>query len=203
MKTYGSKAAQIGKENLPDVKCAYCHTNGTVDMFFFYRYYHFFGIPLLPHRRGGAIMCSNCKHVTNAKLFPIDLKEHFMEEKKKYKPPYWQYLGSVTITLLVVSFLTVKFFMYGTVSQKSFLAGIKPNNIYKYSLSRSRYTFWKITRVNNDSIYYLPSNYEFSGTPPKAIDFSKEDFFDTASERIYLRSEFKRDFEGKKIRKYK
>lgn len=202
MKTYGSKAAQVGKENLPDVTCAYCHKKGTVDLFIFYRYYHFFGLPMFPHRRGGAVMCSNCKHVTNAKLFPIDLKEIYMQEKKKYKAPWWHYIGSVSLTILVVSFLAVKIFTYGTISLNKFLGGIKPDNIYKYSVTNKSYTFWKISRVNNDSVYYFPSNYQFSGTPPKEIDFSGSDFFDS-TERLYLKSEFKTDFEAKKIKKYK
>lgn len=202
MKTYGSKAQQVGKDNLPDVTCAYCHSKGTVDMFIFYRYYHFFGIPFFPHRRGGAIMCSNCKHITNAKLFPMDLKEVYYQEKKKYKAPLWQYFGSVSLTLLIFAFIGIQSYRYRKITLSNFLGGIKTDRIYKYSITRNRYTFWKIARVKNDSVYYLPSNYEFSGTPPREIDFSKEDFFDT-TERLYLKSEIKADFEGKKIKRYK
>lgn len=171
-------------------------------MHIFYRYYHLFGIPMFPHRRGGAIMCHNCKHVTNAKLFPIDLKERYLEIKSKYKAPWWHYFGSVSITILVVSFLSIRIFAYGTITLNKFLSSIKPNVIYKYSLSKKKYTFWKIARVNKDSVYYFPSNYQFSGTPPKEIDFSAEDFFDS-TERLYLKSEFKTDFEASKIKKYK
>lgn len=202
MKTFGSKPHQVGKENLTDVVCSFCGQKGTVDLYIFYRYYHLFGIPLLPHRKGGAIMCSNCKHVTNAKLFTIDLKERYTEQRKKYKAPVWQYFGSVIFSVLLVSFIVIRLITYGTVSTNKFLKGIQPDNIYKYAITRTRYTFWKINRVNNDSVYYVPSNYEFSGTPPKEIDFDKIDFFDS-TERLYLKSEFKVDFESKKIKKYK
>ncbi|RTL56114.1 MAG: hypothetical protein EKK37_16665 [Sphingobacteriales bacterium] len=202
MKIFGSKAAQVGKKKLPDITCAYCNSKGSVDLYIFYRYYHFLRIPMFPHRRGGAIMCSNCKHVTNAKLFSIDLKETYLQEKNNYKAPWWHYIGSVFLSVLVVSFLAVRLFTYGTISVNKFLAGIKPNNIYKYSLSNKSYTFWKISRVNKDSVYYLPSNYQFSGTPPKEIDFSSKGFFDSA-ERLYLKSEFKTDVEANKIQKYK
>lgn len=201
MKTYGSKAAQVGKENLGDIACSYCNSKGTVDMYFFYRYYHFFGIPMFPHRRGGAMMCSKCKHVTNAKLLPLDLKDRFVQEKKKYRPPLWQYMGGVTLTVLIILYLGIKLITYGTMSLNNFMDGIKKDKVYKYAVSKSSYTFWKISRVNKDSIYYLPSNFVFSGTPPGKIDFNQPDFFDS-TERLYLRSEIKKDFEGKKIRSY-
>ncbi|MGE5108578.1 MAG: hypothetical protein ACM3H8_13600 [Sphingobacteriales bacterium] len=202
MRTYGSKAHRVGKENLPEIPCSYCHQKGTVELYFFYRYYHFFGIPFFPHRRGGAMMCTNCKQVTNVKLFPADLKEIYLKEKQKYKAPLWQYFGTVSLSFLIIAFAGVQLYKHRTISSGTFLESIKPGRIFKYSITKNRYTFWKITRVNNDSIFYLPSNYEFSGTPPKELDFSENGFFDS-TQNLYFRNEIKADFEAKKIRKYK
>jgi hypothetical protein len=202
MRTFGSKASRVGKENLPEAVCTYCKSKGTLDMFFFYRYYHFFGIPIFPHRRGGAIMCSQCKHVTNAKQFPLDLRDYFMHEKRKYKAPWWQYLGGTTIMVLLVTIVSFKLLTYGALALNNFMGDIKPGNIYKYNLSKKKYTFWKINRVQNDSVYYLPGNYEYSGTPPQPFNFNQPDFFDT-TERLYLKSEIKTDYKKKKIKKFK
>ena len=202
MKTYGSKAHRVGKESLPDVPCSFCHKKGTVELFFFYRYYHFLGIPMFPHRRGGAMMCSNCKHVTNVKLFPADLKETFLEKKAKYRPPLWQYFGTVAISFLLVASASIYIYQHRTISSKAFLESIKPGRIFKFVITRNRYTFWKIARVSNDSVFYLSSNYEFSGTPPREIDFSQDGFFDT-TQHLYFKNEIRSDYEAKKIRKFK
>lgn len=202
MKTYGSKAHRVGKEKLTDVACSYCHKKGTVDLFFFYRYYHFLGIPIFPHRRGGAMMCTNCKHVTNVKLFPADLKEIYLNEKQKYRAPLWQYFGTAALSFLIIALVGIQLYKHRTISSKTFLESIKPGRIFKYSITKKRYTFWKIKRINNDSIFYLPSNYEFSGTPPREIDFSEPNFFDS-TQHFYFRNEIRSDFEAKKIRKFK
>lgn len=202
MKIYGSKAHRVGKEHLDGMQCAYCHEKDTVDLFIFYRYRHFAGIPILPHRRGGAIMCSNCKHVTHSKQFTADVYEIYLEKKKKYKAPLWQYAGSVTAGVLIFSFILVKLLTYQAVTLNKFMKGIKEKNIYRYSLSPTRYTYWKINRVVQDSIFILPSNYEFKGAKPANLDYNKPDFFDT-KEKLYLKSEFQIEFEEKKLKRVK
>lgn len=202
MKTYGSKAHKVGKESLPELECANCGKKGGVEMHIFYRYYHFFGIPFLPHRRGGAIQCNNCRHVTNAKLFTADIKDIFLEMKAKYKPPFWQYLGTATISLLIVSSLGVYMYKHRTISSKDFVESVKPGRIFKFLITKNRYTFWKIARVNKDSVFYQPSNYEFSGTPPRELDFTEEGFFDS-TQHLYFKNEIRIDYEAKKIRKFK
>ena len=202
MKTYGSKPHKVGKESLPDLECANCSSKGTVELHIFYRYYHFFGIPFFPHRRGGAIMCTNCKHVTNAKLFSVDIKEIFLERKDKYRPPLWQYFGTILVSFLLIAFAGVYMYKHRTISSNDFADSVKPGRIFKYLFTKNRYTFWKIVRVNKDSVFYLPSNYEFSGTPPREIDFSEPGFFNPG-QRLYFKNEIKLDYEAKKIRKFK
>ena len=145
-------------------------------------------------------MCSNCKHVTHSKQFTPDVYELYEEKKKKYKAPLWQYAGTVVSITLIVSFIAVKLLTYQTVTLKKFMNGIKEHNIYRYSLSPTRYTYWKVQRLSHDTIYILPSNYEFKGAKPANLDYNKPDFFDT-NEKLFLRSDFQKEFEEKKLRR--
>jgi hypothetical protein len=200
MKIFGSKAHRISSEKLTDTSCSYCQTTGNVEMYIFYRYYHFLGIPFFPHRKGGAIMCTNCKHITNSKQFTIDVNELYKEKRRKVKAPLWQYFGTITFSTLLIVFLLTKLLTYQTVSLNKFVKGIRTDNIYRYSLSTTRYTFWKINRISHDSIYIISSNYEFRGATPGNLNFGKPGFFDS-TEKLFLKSDFQKEFEDKKIKR--
>ncbi|HET9058156.1 MAG TPA: hypothetical protein VFN30_15025 [Chitinophagaceae bacterium] len=200
MKAFGSRAFRVGKEKLTETVCSYCQTKGGVEMYIFSRYYHFLGIPFYPHRKGGAIMCNNCKHITHSKQFSLDITELYKEIRNKFKAPLWQYFGTISVSALFIVFLIIKLITYQTVSLNKFMTGIRSDNIYRYSLSPSRYTFWKVTRTSNDSIYIISSNYEFSGATPSRLNFGKPGFFDS-TEKLFLKSDFRKEFEDKKIKR--
>lgn len=206
MRTYGSKAYRVGKENLPDYTCANCNSKGTVSMYIFYRYYHFFGIPIMPHRRGGAIKCSNCNHVTNLKLFTADLKDIFLDKKNNYRPPVWQYLGVIGMAAAFVSLVGYRIYTHRKISFETFVSTMKPGRIFKFNITKSRYTFYKIKQVSEkkDTVYYYPCKLEFSGTEAEnlEVDFDDKNLFDTVP-KAYLRSKLESDFYAKKTRKFR
>ena len=96
---YGSKKILIGVYDPYPFQCPGCKELDTVDMAIYCEYYHFWYIPIFPYEKDGTAKCSNCDFKVNSVKFNKNTKELFQQIKKKFRYPFYTYIGAFILCL--------------------------------------------------------------------------------------------------------
>jgi hypothetical protein len=96
---YGTKKILIGVYDPFPFQCPECKKLGTVDIAIYCEYYHFWYIPIFPHEKDGSAKCSNCDLKINSVKFNKNTKELFQQIKRKFRYPFYTYIGAIIFLL--------------------------------------------------------------------------------------------------------
>jgi hypothetical protein len=99
---YGTKRILLGIYDPYPFQCPNCKELGTIDFTIYGDYYHYWYIPIFPQEKDGYACCSNCDFTINSVKFNRNTRELFQEIKKKYKYPFYTYIG---ITIICAPFI--------------------------------------------------------------------------------------------------
>lgn len=100
---YGTKKILIGAYNPHPFQCPECKKSDTVDIAIYCDYYHFWYIPIFPYEKDGTAKCSNCDLKINSVKFNKHTKELFQQIKKKFRYPFYTYVGGFILSLPFVA----------------------------------------------------------------------------------------------------
>ena len=91
---YGTKKVMLGIHDPFPFQCPDCKQLNTVDFALYGEYYHFWYIPVFPFEKDGFATCSNCNFRINSLKFNRLTKEHFKLIQKKFRYPFYTYIGA-------------------------------------------------------------------------------------------------------------
>jgi hypothetical protein len=182
---YGGSSKDLGTRKLQGAKCPNCeatdiHVHAVVN------YGTLFFIPLFPTNKKYSSICGNCDQVLTKKQMPQQMKDKLALEKHHFKSPLYLYAGLGIIALLI------GFLYYSMIQDKKELLqntqNLQEKEVVLFQVRESdEYTFSKIIKHSNDTIYIRHSNYSYAGDKPNQSEYEevlkKEDEF--YSEAIY------------------
>ncbi|WP_165899454.1 hypothetical protein [Roseivirga ehrenbergii] len=113
------------------------------------------------------IVCSNCKHVVRIYETSEEVREMAKQLKATVKPPWYLFLGSIILTL-IIGLLVVQ-----STSRKNkysaYLENPQVNDIYAlrnaYETPENKYELWKVINVKEDSIDMSVSIFKYRYIP--------------------------------------
>ena len=154
---YGSRSKELAKEILTD-KCQNCGKDNSIDMHVFQKYAHVFWIPFFPLGKTGVSQCDHCKQVLKLKEMPGTLRASYDNLKSQTKTPIWTFSGLALVAVLIVA---------GVISDKKkgernaqLIVTPQAGDIFEIKTKDKQYTIYKVYKVQGDSVFIQPSNYE-------------------------------------------
>jgi hypothetical protein len=102
---YGTKEILIGVYTPYPFQCPECKQLDTVDIAIYSYYYHYWYIPIFPYEKDGMAKCSNCDFRINSVKFNKNTKELFRQLKRKFRHPFYTYIGGFILCLPFVIIL--------------------------------------------------------------------------------------------------
>lgn len=176
---YGHNSSNLGNSKPNSLKCPSCENTGTTTLHLFGKYATLFWIPMFPMGKKVASECSHCKAVLEKKEMPTDFNLPIQNLKDQSKTPIWNWIGLV----LVVGLIT-----WGVFQSKkhdgdviTYIESPAAKDLYDVKLDNGSYTTFKVTHVENDSIYFRMNDYEISRSS-KLYKIDKEENY---SDDIY------------------
>jgi hypothetical protein len=107
---YGSKEVMLGVHDPYPFQCPECKQLGTVSYSLYGEYFHFWYVPVFPFEKDGYAICSNCNFRINSLKFNRRTKEEFKQLRKKFRYPFYTYIGAVLfISPIVIAILFLVF----------------------------------------------------------------------------------------------
>ncbi len=158
MVIFGHRATKTGHQSLFGTTCQHCGTKNTLEMYTFSRYFHVFWIPCFPYRKEAVTQCNHCKQVLHKKEFSADLLQSYEEMKANTKTPYWQFIGAVLFSVLIIS--VVLSIQEDNKKDNLYLGNPAVGDVYEIRTPTNQYTLYKVSKIVNDSIYVAINEYE-------------------------------------------
>ena len=84
------------------VKCPHCEAHNWADMMVYSNYYHVYWIPMFPFDKEANLICTKCGLKRYGMGFSNKLLDNFDELKKKFKHPWYTYIGIAAFLLIVI-----------------------------------------------------------------------------------------------------
>jgi hypothetical protein len=103
---YGTKKVYLGSHDPFPFQCPNCKQLSTVDFSIYGEYYHFWYIPVFPYEKDGHAACENCDFKINSLKFNRITKDDFKYVSKKFRFPFYTYIGA-TIFLLPMALAVI------------------------------------------------------------------------------------------------
>jgi hypothetical protein len=77
------------------VKCPSCEKHSWADVMIISRYFSYGRIPMFPSSKEANVICKTCGLKRYGMSFNPNLISNYEEVKRKYKHPWWTYIGAV------------------------------------------------------------------------------------------------------------
>jgi hypothetical protein len=159
MLIYGTSKWNLKRtETLHTEKCNHCNSLGTVDVHIYTKYVHVFWIPFCPLPKEVLTECSSCKNVQTAKEMPAHIKEIATNLKKEVKIPFYYWLGSAALALLI--FLVFSSIQEDNKRTANYAISPKEGDVYEIKYNSSSYTLYKVSRVLGDTVFFSVNQFE-------------------------------------------
>jgi hypothetical protein len=154
---YGTKGAHLKSEKISGVKCSHCEQQTSYTASIFGRYAYLYWIPVFPLSKKGVAECDHCKITLEPKQMDAQLRMKYDNVNRNVKTPITYWIGSLIILAAIA-------FGYYSVSQHEkdvveYIKAPKTGDVVEYKPS-DFYSTLKITRVENDSVYFAQNKYE-------------------------------------------
>lgn len=157
---YGHNSSNLGNSKPNSLKCPNCENSGTTTLHLFGKYATLFWIPMFPIGKKVVSECSNCKNALEKKEMPTDFNLPIQNLKDQSKTPLWNWIGLVLVAGIIV---------WGIFQSKkhdenvlTYLEQPAAKDLYDVKLEDGDYTTFKVTNVENDSIYFRMNDYVIS-----------------------------------------
>jgi ribosomal protein L40E len=98
----GKKNADLKCEIAPKVICPKCNATNSTEVTVIGTYKHLLYIPFFAGKKFGKSICTHCHQTYNLNNMPDAIKLAYYELKEISKTPYWFYIGSLSIKILVL-----------------------------------------------------------------------------------------------------
>ena len=162
----GTSTKNLKQAPFSGITCANCQSENNI-ISVSASYLHIIWIPLFPYRKTMGIVCSNCKHVVRIYETSEEVREMAKQLKATVKPPWYLFLGSIILTL-IIGLLVVQ-----SISRKniysSYLENPQVSDIYAlrnaYETPENKYELWKVINVKEDSIDMSVSIFKYRYIP--------------------------------------
>jgi len=89
------------------VKCPSCEGYSWADVVILSRYLSYRFIPIFPTSKEANVFCKKCGLKREGMSFNKNLISNYEEIKKKYKHPWWTYLGIGLLLTFIITIITV------------------------------------------------------------------------------------------------
>ncbi|MFY0604087.1 MAG: hypothetical protein JXQ93_09060 [Flavobacteriaceae bacterium] len=177
---YGTGAKNFGAKKLKGVKCENCESS-KMYITGYCQYAHIFWIPLFPTSKKIFTICENCEEELPKKYIPKKTMDRIKLEKSGFKTPIYLFSGLIIITMLI---------FYGIYSSNKHdeevaknIANLESKDVLVFKNDDDTYSFGKVEKVRNDTVFLSFSNYIFEGGSPSKYDYNREkqkvsDFYD-------------------------
>lgn len=154
---YGTKGAHLKSEKISGVKCSHCEQQTSYTASIFGRYAYLYWIPVFPLSKKGVAECDHCKITLEPKQMDPQLRMKYDNVNRNVKTPITYWIGSLIILAAIA-------FGYYSVSQHEkdvveYIKAPEVGDVVEYKPS-DFYSTLKITRVENDSVYFAQNKYE-------------------------------------------
>lgn len=98
----GKKTSELKSETAQEVVCPKCNTLNSTKVSVIGTYKHLLHIPFLAGKKHGTSVCENCNQSFKLNDMPNAIKLAYYELKETSKTPYWFYIGTISIKVLVL-----------------------------------------------------------------------------------------------------
>jgi hypothetical protein len=107
---YGTKEILIGVHDPYPFQCPNCKEINTVDFAITCEYFHIWYVPMFPTEKDGMATCRNCEFRVSSLKLSKRTEHLFKEIKKKYRYPFYTYIGiSIILSPFIIAFLLMIF----------------------------------------------------------------------------------------------
>ncbi|MFD0963915.1 hypothetical protein [Pseudofulvibacter geojedonensis] len=157
---YGHNSSDLGSSKPNSLKCPSCENTGTTTLYLFGKYATLFWVPMFPMGKKMISECSHCKVVMEKKQMPPEFNLPLQNLKDQSKTPIWNWTGLVIVTGIII---------FGLFQSKqhdtdviTYIQQPVAKDLYDVKLEDGNYTTFKVTNVENDSIYFRMNDYVIS-----------------------------------------
>lgn len=189
---YGTKGSHLHSERVSGVKCNHCGQQDSHTISIYGRYFYLYWIPIFPIGKKGISECNHCKATYERKDMSEQLKLAHDNVKRTTKSPVTHWVGSVIIGGLIA------FGLYAANQHEkdvvNYINEPQVNDIVEYKSSDSAYSTLKVTKVTQDSIFFVANSMEIS-RKSRLYKIDKEKNYNAERYGISL-SEYKSAFEN-------
>lgn len=98
---YGFNHAPIGTDTIL-LKCPSCEKNSWADVMIVSKYAHIYWIPFYPAYKEVNAICQSCGIKRYGIPLDVDLINNYDVLRKKYRHPWYTYLGIALIVLIII-----------------------------------------------------------------------------------------------------
>ena len=154
---YGTKGSHLKSERVSGVNCRHCEQQTSYTVSIFGRYAYLYWIPVFPLTKKGVAECDHCKITLKPKEMDEQLRMKYDNVNRNVKTPITYWIGSlILIAIIAFGIYAVNqhekdVVEYIKAPQTGDVIEYKPNDFY---------STLKITRVENDSVYFAQNKYE-------------------------------------------
>lgn len=157
---YGTKGSHLYSERVSGVKCNHCEQQESHTISIFGKYFYIYWIPIFPIGKKGISECNHCKATYERKEMSEQLKLAHDNVKRKTKTPFTHWVGSLLIGGLIA------FGIYAANQHEkdvvNYISAPQVDDVVEYKSSESAYSTLKVTKVTNDSIFFVANSMEIS-----------------------------------------
>ncbi|MFY7671569.1 hypothetical protein ACOSP6_10845 [Tenacibaculum sp. MEBiC06402] len=154
---YGTKGAHLKSEKISGVKCSHCEQQTSYTASIFGRYAYLYWIPVFPLPKKGVAECDNCKVTLEPKQMNDQLRMKYDNVNANVKTPITYWIGSLILAAIIA------FGIYSVNQHEKdvveYIKAPQAGDVVEYKPS-DFYSTLKITRVENDSVYFAQNKFE-------------------------------------------
>ncbi|WP_299103909.1 zinc-ribbon domain-containing protein [uncultured Tenacibaculum sp.] len=157
---YGTKGSHLHSERVSGIKCNHCEQQTSHTISIFGKYFYIYWIPIFPIGKKGISECNHCKATYERKEMSEQLKLAHDNVKRQTKTPFTHWVGSLLIGGLIA------FGIYAANQHEkdvvNYISAPQVDDVVEYKSSESAYSTLKVTKVTNDSIFFVANSMEIS-----------------------------------------
>ena len=157
MLIYGTKAP-LRKTELLFEPCPNCKQTNCVEVRIFQKYLHLFWIPLVPLSKTGWARCNYCGEMFTIFQMPPSILSAYERIRKNTTTPLWAFTGLALCIIGPIALGISDNQKHEKVSKM--IRAPKKDDILEIMLDYDKYTLYKITNVEKDSVYFIASKYQ-------------------------------------------
>ena len=154
---YGYREATLQTKVFEDDICEHCGQKGNIACTVYSRHAHVMWIPLFPIGKRKVTQCLHCGNEYN-KLSeaPLNLQNQIREFSRTQKAPFWQWVGLLLFTGLILSNLFANY--RETRNTKKYMEYPDYRDVYCFKYDDG-YSLMYVVDFRDDSICFLDNNY--------------------------------------------